>query len=102
MPPSVHIDRDADGEGGLARDQYGNAWGGLRAPWVDVPNARYFARSRWNPLRACIAPFAADRMRELYGDVETYRATFKRAVESLVADGWVAAEEAGEFDPGGF
>ena len=41
-----------------------------------------------------IAPFAADRVRELYGDVETYRSTFKRAVESLVADGRVAAEEA--------
>jgi hypothetical protein len=102
MPPSIHIDRDADGEGGLARDQYGNACGGLRPPWVDVPNARYFARSPWNPLRGCIAPFTADRMRELYGTVETYRATFKRAVESLVADGWVGAEEADHFDPGDF
>jgi hypothetical protein len=102
MPPSVHIDRDADGEGGLARDQYGNARGGLRPPWVEAPNARYFARSPWNPLRACMAPFTADRMRKLYGDVETYRAAFKGAVESLVAEGWVGADEAEDFEPGGF
>ncbi len=102
MRPGVHIDRDPRGEGGLARDQYGNARGGLRPPWVDVPNARYFARSPWNPLRACMAPFTADRMRELYGDVEIYHAAFNGAVESLVAKGWVAADEAGDFQPGGF
>lgn len=102
MPPSTHIDRDANGEGGLARDQHGNARGGLRPPWVEVPNARYFARSPWNPLRACMAPFSPDRMRELYGDVATYRRAFAHAVQSLVDDGWVAADETHEFDPGGF
>jgi hypothetical protein len=39
-----------------------------------------------------MAPFAEDRMRQLYGDIETYRAAFTRAVDTLVDGGWVAAE----------
>jgi hypothetical protein len=97
MPPSVHITRDPTAADGLARDEHGNALGGLRTPWVDAPSARYLARSPDNPLRACYQPFAAERMRALYGDTHAQR--FRRAVDDLVTAGWVRADEAAAFQP---
>ena len=100
MPPGAHLTRDPSTPDGLARDEHGNALGGVRTPWVEVPNARYLARSPWNPLRACMQPFPAERMRELYGDHATYVARFGTAVAALVADGWATDEEVDLFAPG--
>ena len=100
MPPGAHITRDPSAPDGLARDEHGNALGGLRTPWVEVPNARYLPRSPWNPLRACLQPFPPERMRELYDDHGTYAARFDEAVRALVAAGWATEEDIPLFDPG--
>jgi hypothetical protein len=97
MPPSVHITRDPAAADGLARDAHGNAVGGVRTPWVDAPDAHYVARSPGNPLRAALRPFGPGRMKTLYGSQDGYRQRFRAAVSSLVAQGWVRADEAGDF-----
>ena len=46
MPVAPPIERDPSAPDGLGlgRDEHGNAKGGIRTPWVEVPEARYVAR----------------------------------------------------------
>jgi hypothetical protein len=73
MPHAERITRDPGSPDGVARDVHGNALGGIRTPWVDVPDGRYVARiSEANPLRAGIKRFSESRMKELYGSRQAY------------------------------
>jgi hypothetical protein len=99
MPAGAHLDRDPAAADGVRRDQYGNALGGIRTPWVEAPNAHYFARSPGNPLAACYRPFTAEEMKAAYGDHQTYVETFRAKVAALVAAGWARPEEAALFEP---
>jgi hypothetical protein len=98
MPPSGHLERDPGAADGIARDRFGNALGGIRTPWVEAPNAQYFARSPGNPLGACYRPFTAEEMKAIYGDDDSYRARFESKVAEVVAAGWSSPDDAHLFD----
>jgi hypothetical protein len=92
MPIADPIERDPDAPDGLARDEHGNAKGGLRTPWVDVPEGRYVASiSPQNPLRAGIKRFDDARMKALYGSRDAYVERCRARVDKLAADGWIQA-----------
>jgi hypothetical protein len=96
MPLAPPIVRDPAAADGVARDEHGNALGGIRTPWVAVPDARYIARlSRKNPLAAGMAPFDEAKMTELYGSREAYLERVNARVDELVRDGWVLPQDAG-------
>lgn len=85
---------------GIVADEFGNARGGVRTPWVDVPAATFHeameGRSStqfrcddngyWTPL-----PWA--RLEKAYGSSAAYSERFRAAVARLVAERWVTPED---------
>ena len=95
MPKVLRIKRDPKAPDGIARDEHGNASGGLRTPWVEVPDATYHAKfSQKNPLRAGLRPFSDEKMKELYGSRERYLQLVNEQIDQMVRDRWIMPEDA--------
>ena len=92
-------------------DQHGNAVGGVRTPYVDVPVATYYPSSTSdNPAQAfgCrlyghVVPFSAATLAQLYPNHVTYVSDVYADVEGLVgarfltrADGTIIEDAAGD------
>lgn len=114
----VHLDQPDAGPHGeradavaLERDEHGNAVGGIRTPYVDVPIARYYPHStvageprqagpdrgvRINvgDLLGHMVRFGPERLRELYGTAEEYRRRFGESMDAAVAGRWIGDEDA--------
>jgi hypothetical protein len=114
----VHLSEPSAGPRGmrdealaLERDTFGNAVGGVRSPYVDVPVASYYPHS--TPRDVAKAPtsrglsvadvadlmghmklFPAEKLRELYGTKARYRAAFNAGVQRLLDERWIAADDA--------
>ena len=75
----------------MVRDEHGNARGGIRLPQVEVPVAQNSAiplsDDIYSRLGGSSAPFPPDKLKQLYGNMETYLARFEQAAR--------AAEKAG-------
>jgi alpha/beta hydrolase family protein len=80
--------------GSIVRDEWGNARGGVRSPYVDVPTARYAPAHYVRNLIGIDAPFQADRLKEIYGTRDEYLARFDAATDRAVTEGWLLAEDA--------
>lgn len=113
-----HLPHREDGPTGSApealpldRDEHGNAIGGVRTPWVDVPIARYFPHSTLagdgqlvgppgrpridlGDIMGCMHRFEPERLRELYGSPDRYREEFDAALERTIAAGWINPADA--------
>ena len=98
-PRSPRIERDPAADDGVARDEVGNACGGLRTPWVDVPDARYLPRCTCNPAVGAMRPFGEDELRQRYGSVDEHRRLFAARAEELVAEGWLLGRDLGLIAP---
>jgi Alpha/beta hydrolase domain len=95
MPKAPRIKRDPNAPDGIARDANGNALGGLRTPWVEVPDGTYLAKiSQKDPLRAGMRPFSEEKMKSLYGSHQHYVQLVNKKVQHLVQDRWVMPEDA--------
>lgn len=77
----------------IARDEHGNAKGGLRSPYVDTPTVRYIASApisaQDNPFRRLIGleePIPAETLRSLYGSREAYLSRFDAGIDAMVTD----------------
>jgi hypothetical protein len=105
-------DRNLGGDGSMmALDEHGNALGGIRSPYVDVPVVRYVPfntaadvlpeyPSTWIAnngapgaetmcrLSAYQLPFAQEELREIYRNVRGYRQRFEARLSELEAQGW--------------
>lgn len=73
-------------------DEHGNASGGVRSPYLDVPTATYQVHSSGpavcnNLGRA--TPFSWATLEALYGNSDNYANQVKRSLDSLVEQGWV-------------
>jgi hypothetical protein len=101
VPPRadrVLIDRSRDNDGSLmALDEHGNAKGGIRNPYVDVPVAKYTARntaaaSGGNPqlcgLSVYQTPFPAAKLRALYGNKDKFVKRVDARLKELEKAGW--------------
>jgi hypothetical protein len=114
-PPRANrilLDRNAADDGSMmALDEHGNGLGGIRNPYVDVPTAKYVAVNTAqdpviaNPsayvqanglmgaqimcrLSAYQTPFAAARLRELYGSKREYVRKVEARLDELERAGW--------------
>jgi Alpha/beta hydrolase domain len=95
MPKAPRMQLDPKAPDGVARDANGNALGGLRTPWVDIPDATYIARiSQKDPLRAGMRLFSEEKMKSLYGSREHYVQLVNEKIDQLVKDRWIMAEDA--------
>jgi hypothetical protein len=115
VPPHadrILLDRNSANDGSLmALDEQGNAKGGIRNPYVDVPTAKIGVRneaavppvtnpSHWIATHGANAPaqmcglsgyqvaFSQDQLKKLYGNKKTYQDRVKRRVEELEKAGW--------------
>jgi hypothetical protein len=94
MPRAPRITRDPSAPDRIARDEHGNAVGGLRTPWVDVPDARYVPRiSPGNPLAPGMKRFTDEQMTALYGSREEYERRVRARLDQMVEERWVLPED---------
>lgn len=104
-------------EGGISRDVHGNATGGLRGPWVDVPVASYLPHSTpaddmepagpWEPnvmdagraayLTGHQRKFTAHELLGLYGSHDEYVLRVNARVDQLVRGRCLLAPEGDEL-----
>lgn len=110
----VHLASRDDGPCGgasearpLQRDEHGNAVGGLRTPFVDVPVASYYPHSTiagdggatagppgrppidMGDIMGCMTRFSAGKLRSLYGTPAQYRRRFEAALHQTVDGRWI-------------
>jgi hypothetical protein len=88
----------ANGE--IVRDEFGNARGGVRNPYVDVPTVRFIASppvpaggDRSRAMMGLQEPFPAEKLRRLYKSRENYLQQFNRGIDRMVKGRWITAED---------
>ncbi len=99
--PYIEVDRNVTGDGShLALDEHGNARGGVRNVWVDVPTAsngvmgkgKTTATDRLCLLAGTKVPLPDATLRKLYRDKADYVSRVERRLKELVAMGWFLPE----------
>jgi hypothetical protein len=115
VPPRadrIWTDRNSGNDGSMmALDEHGNARGGIRNPYVDVPVSKYGVRNEganppianpgaWIAERGAAAanqmcglagyqmPMSKDQLKKLYGNKRTYEDRVKRRLDELEKAGW--------------
>lgn len=94
MPRAPRITRDLSTPDGIARDEHGNARGGVRTAWVDVPSARYLPRCACSPTVGEMQPFDGARLVALYGSDAGRARAWESAVDAMVRERWLLPEDA--------
>ena len=83
-----------------AVDQFGNARGGVPAPFLDVPLARYEAHSTPGPVCALAgreAPLPYEVLANRYGDLQNYLAEFTVSLDKIIAAGFLLEDDRAEI-----
>jgi hypothetical protein len=95
--------------GGVARDEFGNALGGIRLPELNVPIATYGPHNSVNPtlpeflqpllnlfcvLSGTVTPFDTEALHELYPNHGSYVNQYVRATNDLRMQGFLLPEDA--------
>jgi hypothetical protein len=78
-------------------DQFGNAVGGVRSPYLDVPAATYHAKTPGQGVCGnllYVEPFDWARLETLYGSQKAYAAKLAQAVDQQVQQGWLTRADA--------
>ncbi len=101
--PAIEVDRSTDGDGShLALDEHGNAKGGIRNVWVDVPIATYGVMGKGKTTatdRLCLlagteVPLPEATLRRLYRDKADYVSRVEQRLKALITAGWFLPEYA--------
>ena len=85
------IERDAGGA--LVRDKWGNAVGGFRTPYLDLPAGSYNGYNPEDGVSGTLIRFSPEQLRELYGDKKQYLDRFAAALDAQIAAGWLCASD---------
>jgi hypothetical protein len=101
--PPITVDRDPANDGSqLALDEFGNAKGGIRNIWVDVPTAangvfgkgKTQAQDRLCQLAGTKVRLPDATLKKLYPSKNEYVIRANRRLDELVAEGWFLPEYA--------
>ena len=99
--PPIAVDQNTENDGSpLALDEYGNAKGGIRNVWVDVPTAtngvfgkgKTTAQDRLCQLAGTKVPLPEATLKKLYPNRAAYVTKFRQRLDELVAQGWYLPE----------
>ena len=85
----------------LGRDEYGNALGGVRSPWVDVPIARFAPTDTPGPLCGLAGvetPLDPATLGTLYDDADDYLAEFGTSLQETIDAGFLLEADAEEIE----
>ncbi len=95
-PASRKLDKHPDGES--KTDALGNARGGLRSPFIDLPTCVY---SKYCTLKADptmkrdfwghVEPFSKELLKQLYGNLKAYEDKVAQRTDELIAQGYLIA-----------
>lgn len=94
--PWLQLAETAGADPVFATDAYGNALGGVRSVYLDVPIARYQVHSPGTAVCNNLGrrePFAWSMLETLYGTADAYAERVEAALESLVTSGWLTTED---------
>ena len=101
--PPIAVDQNTAGDDShLALDEHGNAKGGIRNVWVDVPTAtngvfgkgKTAAQDRLCQLAGTKVPLPEATLKKLYLRPGQYAETVQRRLKELIAEGWFLPEYA--------
>lgn len=101
--PPIAVDQNTANDGShLALDEHGNAKGGIRNVWVDVPVATngVFGKGKTTATdRLCLlagtkVPLSAATLKKLYPQAGQYAAAVEQRLAELIAQGWFLPEYA--------
>jgi hypothetical protein len=101
--PPIEVDQNTAGDGSpLALDEHGNAKGGIRNVWVDVPTAtngvfgkgKTAAQDRLCQLAGTKVPLPEATLKTLYANKGAYVTKVRQRLDQLVAEGWFLPEYA--------
>ncbi len=101
--PPIAVDQDPTNDSShLALDEHGNAKGGIRNVWVDVPVATYGVfgkgktqqQDRLCQLAGTKVPLADEVLRKMYRGSADYIGRVEQRLKQLIADGWFLPEYA--------
>ena len=101
--PPITVDQNTANDGSaLALDEYGNAKGGIRNIWVDVPTAtngvfgkgKTDAQDRLCQLAGTKVPLKPEQLQRLYKSKADYVGKVDRRLKELVDAGWFLPEYA--------
>src|SRR3546814_614732 len=89
--------------GALVLDAHGNARGGVRSPWVDVPTAQLSGLGQDGPgllrLFGSTQPFDDAKLAALYPNGrEQYLAQFRSSLQSAIAAGFILDDDREEIE----
>jgi hypothetical protein len=102
-PSYIQVDNDTSNDGSpLALDEFGNALGGVRNTYVDVPVAQYGVPNVGSTPAAAFTcsiagyrlPFSEDTLRSLYKNRAQYIREVNRRLKELKREGWFLPEYA--------
>jgi hypothetical protein len=94
-PRSLGIVIDPKNE--IKRDANGNAIGGVRMPYIEVPIATYtgyLTAGGMGGVTGAKKPFAQETIKTLYPDHGTYVAKFSAATDKLLVGRWISEGDA--------
>jgi hypothetical protein len=105
LPPRA--DRIVVENGAIAVDENGNARGGVRSTYLDVPVAKYGVPNNADPkpgtrddfycgIAGYETPLSADRLHTLYTNAATYRGKVQQRLGELTKAGWFLPEYASQ------
>jgi len=101
--PPIAVDQDTANDGSpLALDEHGNARGGIRNIWVDVPTAtngvfgkgKTEAQDRLCQLAGTKVPLAGATLKKLYPAGNDYTKKAEQRLGELITEGWFLPEYA--------
>ena len=96
--PAPHADTIKIGaDGKNITDIFGNAVGGVRSPFIDLPTATYSGFCTFPDGNKGVfghaLPFSTERMKAIYGSLERYRRLAEKSTDAAVALGFILASE---------
>jgi hypothetical protein len=82
----------------IARDDMGNALGGIRTPSIDAPVGTYYGSSPCNPgqlgfLAGLFVPFDAANQAKLYPSHDVYVSRVTASAQKAVSDGFILQDD---------
>ena len=81
----------------IATDQYGNGMGGVRSPYVDVPNGTYSTHTPGQAICRNLGykvSFDWPRLEAIYGSSKNYSAKVRQSIDQLLKDRWINPSDA--------
>jgi hypothetical protein len=92
----ISVSRENSGEPDIVTDSHGNALGGMRNVYLDVPVATYMDSSPGPAVCTNLGRkeiFSWQKLESLYGNSENYASRVDQRLESLVENGWLTNKD---------